>query len=66
MSSSESSGGGRRVSDLAGMKIGEVAEQTGLSIRTLRHYDDLGVVTPPAALRAVSGSIPPQTWNGCC
>lgn len=34
------------MSDLAGMKIGEVAEQTGLSIRTLRHYDDLGVVTP--------------------
>ena len=29
-----------------GMKIGEAAERTGLSIRTLRHYDDLGVVSP--------------------
>ncbi|RNE48823.1 MerR family transcriptional regulator [Corynebacterium alimapuense] len=29
-----------------GMKIGEVAELTGLSIRTLRHYDDLGVISP--------------------
>lgn len=28
------------------MKIGEVAEQTGLSIRTIRHYDELGVVAP--------------------
>lgn len=27
-------------------KVGEVAEVTGLSIRTLRHYDELGVVTP--------------------
>ncbi|NLE96870.1 MAG: MerR family transcriptional regulator [Propionibacterium sp.] len=28
------------------MKIGEVAEHTGLSVRTLRHYDELGIVTP--------------------
>lgn len=33
-------------SDVEGMKIGEVAEQTGLSIRTIRHYDELGVVAP--------------------
>ncbi|MGO1628884.1 MULTISPECIES: helix-turn-helix domain-containing protein [unclassified Microbacterium] len=26
--------------------IGEVAERTGLSLRTLRHYDELGLVTP--------------------
>lgn len=31
-----------------GRKIGEVAEHTGLSIRTLRHYDELDVVTPSA------------------
>lgn len=30
----------------AGWKIGEVAERTGLSIRTLRHYDEVGVVSP--------------------
>lgn len=28
------------------MQIGEVAERTGLSIRTLRHYDDVGLVPP--------------------
>ena len=27
-------------------KIGEVAELTGLSIRTLRHYDEIGLVQP--------------------
>lgn len=28
------------------MHVGEVSERTGLSIRTLRHYDDLGLVPP--------------------
>ena len=27
------------------MHIGELAEKTGLSLRTLRHYDDVGLVT---------------------
>ena len=34
------------MSDDAVRKIGEVAEITGLSIRTLRHYDELGLVVP--------------------
>lgn len=28
------------------MKIGEVAERTGLSLRSIRHYDDVGLVPP--------------------
>lgn len=28
------------------MKIGEVAERTGLSLRTIRHYDECGLVVP--------------------
>lgn len=28
------------------MHIGEVAERTSLSLRTLRHYDDIDLVTP--------------------
>lgn len=28
------------------MQIGEVAERTGLSLRTLRHYDEIGLLTP--------------------
>ncbi|PAY22660.1 MerR family transcriptional regulator [Dietzia natronolimnaea] len=30
------------------MKIGEVAERTALSIRSLRHYDELGLASPSA------------------
>lgn len=33
------------------MKIGEVAERTALSIRSLRHYDELGLVSPSAHSR---------------
>ncbi|MFZ0529456.1 MAG: MerR family transcriptional regulator, partial [Propionicimonas sp.] len=29
-------------------RIGQVAERTGLTRRTLRHYDELGLLTPPA------------------
>ncbi|MEU4365642.1 MerR family transcriptional regulator [Promicromonospora sp. NPDC023987] len=28
------------------MRIGTVAERTGLSLRTLRHWDEVGLVTP--------------------
>ena len=30
------------------MQIGQVAARTALSIRTVRHYDDVGLVTPSA------------------
>lgn len=30
------------------MRIGEVADRTSLSFRTLRHYDDIGLVSPSA------------------
>lgn len=35
------------------MQIGQVAAQTELSIRTVRHYDEVGLVTPSA--RSVGG-----------
>ncbi len=28
------------------MKVGELAERTGLSVRTLHHYDDIGLLAP--------------------
>ena len=28
------------------LKIGELAKQTGLSIRTLHHYDEIGLLVP--------------------
>ncbi len=30
------------------MRIGEVATRTGLSLRTIRHYEETGLVTPSA------------------
>ena len=30
------------------MQIGEVAEQTSLSLRTIRYYEEMGLVTPTA------------------
>lgn len=30
------------------MQIGELAERTGMSLRTLRHYDEIGLLTPSA------------------
>ncbi|MGU3293129.1 MerR family transcriptional regulator [Williamsia sp. M5A3_1d] len=33
---------------VAHSQIGEVAERTGLSIKTIRHYDEVGLVVPSA------------------
>lgn len=30
------------------MQIGQVAERTELSVRTIRHYDDVGLIVPSA------------------
>ncbi|MHA7238572.1 MerR family transcriptional regulator [Arthrobacter sp. TMS1-12-1] len=35
------------------MHIGELAERTGLSLRTIRHYDDVGIL--PATARTDGG-----------
>ncbi|RJT96643.1 MerR family transcriptional regulator [Arthrobacter frigidicola] len=35
------------------MHIGELAERTGLSLRTIRHYDDIGLL--PATARTEGG-----------
>jgi DNA-binding transcriptional MerR regulator len=35
------------------MRIGDVAERTGLSLRTVRHYEDVGLL--PAAQRSPGG-----------
>lgn len=36
------------MNDTERLQIGDVAELVGLSLRTLRHYDDIGLVTPSA------------------
>ncbi len=39
--------------DIRTMHIGELAERTGLLLRTIRHYDDVGIL--PAASRTEGG-----------
>ncbi|WP_129307838.1 MerR family transcriptional regulator [Streptomyces sp. L2] len=36
------------MTDQGQMQIGEVAERTGLSLRTIRHYEEVGLVVPSA------------------
>lgn len=43
------------------MQIGEVATRTGLSLRTIRHYEETGLVVPSARSRAGSASTPRPT-----
>lgn len=39
------------------MKIGELAKHAGLTVRTLHHFDSIGLLSPQA--QALAG-----TWNG--
>ncbi len=41
------------IADVRTMHIGELAERTGLSLRTIRHYDDVGIL--PATSRTEGG-----------
>lgn len=43
------------------MQIGEVAERTGLSLRTIRYYGEVGLAEPSARSQGVSGSTPNRT-----
>ena len=38
--------GGVGVSQPAALKVGELARQTGLSVRTLHYYDEIGLLSP--------------------
>jgi len=42
-----------KISSTNTMHIGELAERTGLSLRTIRHYDDVGLL--PATARTEGG-----------
>lgn len=47
------------------MQIGEAAERVGLSIRTIRHYEDAGLVVPSARSEEGFGSTPNRTSTVC-
>ena len=46
-------------------QIGEVASLVGLSLRTVRHYEDSGWSCPRPAPRAGSGSTTVRPSTGC-
>lgn len=47
------------------LQIGQVAERTELSLKTIRHYDEVGLVQPSArSAKPGSGSIPRRMWTG--
>ena len=37
------------------LRVGELAQRTGLTIRTLHHYDELGLLRPARRSTTVSG-----------
>jgi hypothetical protein len=45
--------------------IGAVVERTGLSHRTIRYYEEMGLVAPAGARRAASGSTTTPGSRGC-
>lgn len=47
------------------LQIGQVAEATGLSLKTIRHYDEVGLVTPSERSPGASASTPPPTSTAC-
>jgi DNA-binding transcriptional MerR regulator len=42
-------------------QIGEVTDRVGLSLRTVRYYEEVGLVAPPIGPRVGSGSTPRST-----
>lgn len=47
------------------LQIGAVATETGLSIKTIRHYDEVGLVVPSARSAGGSGCTHVPTSIGC-
>lgn len=43
------------------MQIGEAAERVGLSIRTIRHYEEAGLIVPSARSEGTSACTPSPT-----
>ena len=46
------------------LRIGEVAKLTGLTTRTLRYWEEQGLISPSAYRGRASGSTRPRTWPG--
>ena len=47
------------------MTIHEVSRLAGVSVRTLHHYDAIGLLLPTALTEAGTGCMTIQRWHGC-
>lgn len=47
------------------MTIHEVSRLAGVSVRTLHHYDTIGLLLPPRSPKRVTGCMTIQRWHGC-
>ncbi len=46
-------------------KVKEVANIVGVSIRTLHHYDEIGLLTPKSISQQGIDFIPTTSWSDC-
>lgn len=47
------------------LTVGRVAELAGVSVRTLHHYDEIGLVQPSARTSAGYRAYSAATWSDC-
>ena len=50
---------------MTALTVGQVAERFGVTVRTLHHYDEIGLVAPRTRTARATGSTPTTTWPGC-
>jgi DNA-binding transcriptional MerR regulator len=55
----------RRITTDDGLRIGELAERAGLTIRTLHHYDQIGLVRASERTAVGRRRYPTSTSDGC-
>ena len=47
------------------LKVGELARRTGLTVRTLHHYDEIGLLKPSLHTESGTGSTRPTMSPAC-
>ena len=47
------------------IRIGEIAERTGLTPRTIRYYEEIGLLDPSKRRKASTGCTTTRTSSGC-
>jgi hypothetical protein len=51
--------------ETAGYTVGRVADLSGVAVRTLHHYDEVGLLSPGDVARLATASTRIGIWSGC-